>query len=47
MMIFVIFVALLVTLDLASMIWGFESRDGMDSSEWQRRANLAFPSHRA
>jgi hypothetical protein len=47
MMIFVIFVALLVTLDLAAMIWGFESRDGMDSLEWQRRAHLAFPSHRA
>jgi hypothetical protein len=47
MIIFVIFVALLVTLDVAAMIWGFESRDGMDSSEWQRRANLAFPSHRA
>jgi hypothetical protein len=47
MIIFVIFVALLVTLDVAAMIWGFESRDGMDSEDGQRRANLAFPSHRA
>jgi hypothetical protein len=47
MMIFFIFVALLVTLDLAAMIWGFESRDGMDSEDGQRRAHLAFPLHRA
>jgi hypothetical protein len=47
MMIFVIFVALLVTLDIAAMIWGFDSRDGMDSGDGQRRALLAFPSHRA
>ena len=47
MMIFVIFVALLVTLDIAAMIWGFDSRDGMDSEDGQRRALLAFPSHRA
>ena len=47
MMIFVIFVALLVTLDFAALIWGFDSRDGMDSEDGQRRAILAFPSHRA
>jgi hypothetical protein len=47
MMIFVLFVALLITLDVAALIWGFDSRDGLDSEEWQRRANLAFPSHRA
>jgi hypothetical protein len=47
MIIFVIFVALLVTLDFAAMIWGFESRDRLNSSEWQRRAILEFPSHRA
>jgi len=47
MMIFVIFVALLITIDLAALIWGFESRDGMYSEDAQRRANLAFPSHRA
>jgi hypothetical protein len=47
MIIFVIFVALLVTLDVAAMIWGFESRDSLDSSEWQRWAILEFPSRRA
>ncbi|HXZ05269.1 MAG TPA: hypothetical protein VEH81_10570 [Ktedonobacteraceae bacterium] len=47
MMIFLIFVALLITLDLAALIWGFDSRDGMNSEDEQRRANLAFPSHRA
>jgi hypothetical protein len=34
MMIFIIFVVLLVTLDFAAMRWGFDSRDGLDSSEW-------------
>jgi hypothetical protein len=47
MFIFTIFVALLFTLDFAAMIWGFESRDSLDSSELQRRAILEFPSHRA
>jgi hypothetical protein len=46
MIIFVLFVALLITLDVAALIWGFESRDSMDSAGWQRRAILAFPSHR-
>jgi len=44
---FVILVALLITLDLAALIWGFDSRDGMDSEDGQLRANLAFSSHRA
>jgi hypothetical protein len=47
MMMFLIFVALLFTLDFAAMRWGFDSRDGLNSSEWQRRAILKFPSHRA
>jgi hypothetical protein len=47
MIIFIIFVALLFTLDFAARRWGFHSRDGLDSSEWQRRAILQFPSHRA
>jgi len=33
MMIFVIFVALLITLDFAALIWGFDSRDGMYSED--------------
>jgi hypothetical protein len=47
MIMFIIFVALLFTLDFTAMRWGFDSRDGLDSSEWQRRAMFAFPSHRA
>jgi hypothetical protein len=46
MILFIIFFALLITLDIAAMCWGFESRAGMNSSEWQRRAMLEFPSHR-
>ena len=47
MIILIIFVALVVVLGLAAVRWGFDSRDGIDSPEWQRRATLRFPSHRA
>jgi hypothetical protein len=47
MILFIIFVALVFTLDFAARRWDFDSRDGLDSSEWQRRAMLEFPSHRA
>jgi hypothetical protein len=33
-MILFIFVVLLFTLDFAAMRWGFDSRDGLNSSEW-------------
>jgi len=46
MIMFIIIFALLITLDIAAMCWGFESRAGMKSSEWQRRAMLEIPSHR-
>jgi hypothetical protein len=47
MILLIIFVALLFTLDFAAMRWGFAGRDGLESSAWQRRAILEFPSHRA
>ncbi len=47
MIMFILFIALLVVLGLAAMHWGFDSRDGIDSLEWQRRTVLDFPSHRA
>lgn len=47
MIMLILFVALLVVLGLASMRWGFDSRDGVDSTEWQRRATLTIPAHRA
>ncbi len=47
MIMFIIFVALLVPLGLAAMRWGSDSSYGMDSPEWQRRAILEFPLHRA
>jgi hypothetical protein len=46
MIMFIIFVALLVALGLTAVRWGFDSRDGIDSPEWQRRATLNFPSRR-
>jgi hypothetical protein len=33
-MIIFIFVVLLCTLDFAALRWGFDSRDGLDSSAW-------------
>ena len=47
MIIFIIFVALLFTLDFAAMRWGFDSRDGLDSEDGQRRAIREYSSHRA
>jgi hypothetical protein len=40
---FIIFVVALILLDMLAWRWGFDSRDGSDSSEWERRrAWLAF-----
>jgi hypothetical protein len=47
MIIFIIFVALLFTLDFAAMRWGFDSRDGLDNEDGLRRAIREFSSHRA
>ena len=46
-MILFIFVVLLFTLDFAAMRWGFDSRDGLDSEDGQRRAIREYSSHRA
>jgi hypothetical protein len=32
-----VFIALLVALDLAALRWGFDSTDGINSLEWERR----------
>jgi hypothetical protein len=29
----------LITLDIASLLWGADSRDGVYSPEWQRRGS--------
>jgi hypothetical protein len=31
---FIIFLGLLIVLALAAMRWGFDSRDGIESTEW-------------
>ena len=33
---FIISLMILVGLDLAALHWGFDSRDGIDSHEWER-----------
>jgi hypothetical protein len=40
-MILILFVAGLITLDVAALLWGADSRDGIASEEWQRRAGWA------
>jgi hypothetical protein len=30
---------LLTTLDIAALLWGADSSDGIDSQEWERRQN--------
>jgi sensor domain CHASE-containing protein len=37
MVTFIIFLVLLIALALVAMRWGFDSRDRLDSPEWQRR----------
>jgi sensor domain CHASE-containing protein len=39
MAMFLIFLVLLVVLAFAATRWGFDSRDKLDSPEWQRRAD--------
>ena len=37
MVTFIIFLVLLIALDLTAIRWGFDSRDKLESLEWQRR----------
>lgn len=43
MVTFIIILVLLTALALAAARWGFDSRDGIENLEWERRANFAFP----
>jgi hypothetical protein len=45
MVTFIIILALLIVVALAAARWGFDSRDGIESPEWEQRANFAFPEH--
>ena len=39
MAMFLIFLVFLIVLAFAATRWGFDSRDKLDSPEWQRRAD--------
>jgi hypothetical protein len=39
-MILILIVALVV-FDLVTFVWGFDSRDSSDATEWERRRNWA------
>jgi hypothetical protein len=41
----IILLVLLIVLALTAMRWGFESRDGGDSPEWQKRINRYSAPH--
>ncbi len=45
MLTFIIFLVLLLALALAANRWGFDSRDGFDSLEWQKRMNRNSAPH--
>jgi hypothetical protein len=47
MLLFIIFIAILVALDLVAMRWGFDSRDTVDNPEWERRIDPGLFAHRA
>jgi hypothetical protein len=32
-------IAILIVLDVASLLWGVDSREGPNDPEWERRAN--------
>jgi hypothetical protein len=42
-----IFIALLIVFDIAALLWGCDSRDGINSREWERRSQwvLRLPMH--
>jgi hypothetical protein len=42
-----IFIAVLIVFDIVALHWGFDSRDGISSAEWERRRQraLRFPVH--
>jgi len=42
---FIISLVILVALDLAVLRWGFDSRDGIDSHEWEWRGSTFFPEY--
>jgi len=35
----------LIALDFVALRWGFDSRDWIDSREWERRSNAFFPTY--
>jgi hypothetical protein len=41
----IIALIVLIALDLASLRWGFDSRDWIDSREWERRSSTFFPTY--
>ena len=43
MELFIILIIVLIALDLAALRWGFDSRDRIDSQEWERRSSTFFP----
>jgi hypothetical protein len=43
MLIVLILLLVLVTFDIAAMIWGADSRERPESEEWERRAQRDWP----
>ena len=39
---FLVMLALIVVLDIAAFVWGVDSRDGINSPEWERRQQWGY-----
>ncbi|WP_141727656.1 hypothetical protein [Thermogemmatispora onikobensis] len=42
-LLFLFLILLIALLDLVAILWGADSRDGLDSPEWQRRSSWFLP----
>ena len=43
MEIILILIIALVIFDLVTFVWGFDSRDGVESSQWEKRQRWSAP----
>ncbi|HLZ58010.1 MAG TPA: hypothetical protein VKR06_13810 [Ktedonosporobacter sp.] len=41
----IIALIVLIALDLAALRWGFDSRDQINSREWEHRSSTFFPTY--
>ena len=45
MLIFLIFLLAVIIVDIVALKWGFDSRDGFDSTEWEKQHHAVIHMH--